>query len=230
MSTFTPAPEAPLQYTPPVEPPRKRASTAFVVWGYVLAVLLPPVGIVFGIIAIRRDRTHAGWGMVLTGALIGVIGVISIATTDTTTTSVTSDTPAVTQQAPAPSSTDSTPAPSTDSTPAPSSNTATETAPAATGPTAKLPIQNGDWRLSSVSIKDDGLGDFGGRARITYTGDNPDGGTNLFTITVFRHGKDVAALEGSAEAVKPGTAATVQLISTDKFVPGPYKYDFQNDL
>ena len=64
MSTFTPAPEAPQQYAPPVEPPRKRASTAFVVWGYILAVLLPPVGIAFGIIAIRRGRTAAGWGVV----------------------------------------------------------------------------------------------------------------------------------------------------------------------
>lgn len=64
MSTFAPAPEAPQQYAPAVEPPRKRASTAFVVWGYILAVLLPPVGIAFGIIAIRRGRTAAGWGVV----------------------------------------------------------------------------------------------------------------------------------------------------------------------
>jgi hypothetical protein len=106
----------------------------------------------------------------------------------------------------------------------------TQTAPAATGPTAKLPIQNGDWRLDSVTVKDDGLGSFGGRARITYTGDNPEGGTNLFTLTVFSHGKDVAALTGSADSVKHGTAATVEFVSTDDFVGGPYKYDFQNDL
>jgi hypothetical protein len=102
--------------------------------------------------------------------------------------------------------------------------------PATTGPTAKLPIQNGDWRLDSVRVKDDGLGDFGGTARVTYTGGNPEGGTNIFTLTVFVGGKDVAALVGSANAVMPDRAATVQFISQDKFVGGPYKYDFQNDL
>ena len=42
MSTFAPAPEAPQQYAPAVEPPRKRASTAFVVWGYILASCCRP--------------------------------------------------------------------------------------------------------------------------------------------------------------------------------------------
>jgi hypothetical protein len=98
------------------------------------------------------------------------------------------------------------------------------------GPTAKLPIQNGDWRLDSIRVKNDGVGDFGATTRVTYTGDNPEGGTNLFTVTVFVGGKDVAVLNGSANSVQPGQAATVQLISTDKFVGGPYKFDFQNDL
>jgi hypothetical protein len=101
---------------------------------------------------------------------------------------------------------------------------------AANGPTAKLPIQNGDWRLDSIRVKDDGLGDFGGTTRVTYTGDNPEGGTNLFTITVFVGGKDIAVLNGSVSSVQPGRTATVQLISQDKFVGGPYKFDFQNDL
>jgi hypothetical protein len=105
-----------------------------------------------------------------------------------------------------------------------------EAAAAAKGPTAKMPIQNGDWRLDSITVKDDGLGSFGGRARITYTGENPEGGSNIFTITVFRGGKDVAALMGSANSVMPGTAATVEFISQDDFVGGPYKFDFQNDL
>jgi hypothetical protein len=100
----------------------------------------------------------------------------------------------------------------------------------ASGPTAQLPIQNGDWRLDSIRVKDDGLGDFGGVARVTYTGANPAGGANLFTLTVFVGGKDVAVLNGSAEDVKPGTAETVQFISGDSFVGGPYKFDFQNDL
>ena len=103
-------------------------------------------------------------------------------------------------------------------------------APATTGATAKLPIQNGDWRLDSIRVKDDGLGDFGGTARVTYTGENPEGGSNIFTLTVFVRGKDVAALTGSADSVMPGRAATVQFVSGDKFIAGPYKYDFQNDF
>jgi hypothetical protein len=34
----------------------------------------------------------------------------------------------------------------------------------------------------------------------------------------------------SGNSVMPCIATTVELISTDKFVVGPYKYDFQNDL
>ena len=97
---------------------------------------------------------------------------------------------------------------------------------------AKLPLQNGDWRLDSIQVKNDGLGDLGGVARITYTGDDQSGGDNLFTVTLFKGKNMVGTLNGSASSVKPGTTATVQLISfnSDKYVPGPYKYDFQNDL
>lgn len=94
----------------------------------------------------------------------------------------------------------------------------------------KLPLQNGDWRLDSIQLKDDGLGDFGGTARITYTGEDQDGGDNVFTITVFVGKKVVATLNGGANTVMPGTSVTVQLLSQDKFVHGRYKYDFQNDL
>jgi hypothetical protein len=95
---------------------------------------------------------------------------------------------------------------------------------------AKLPLQNGDWRLDSIQLKDDGLGDFGATARITYTGEDTSGGDNIFTITVFKGTRLVGTLNGSANSVMPGTTATVQMISQDKFVGGPYKYDFQNDL
>jgi hypothetical protein len=94
---------------------------------------------------------------------------------------------------------------------------------------AALPIQDGDWRLDSIRV-DDSLGDFGGTARITYTGADGDGGSNIFTVTVFAKGTDVAAMVGSVNSVMPGDTATVQLISTDRFVAGPYRYDFQNDL
>lgn len=105
--------------------------------------------------------------------------------------------------------------------------TTTSAAPQAKG--TQPPIESGDWRLDSITVRDN-LGDFGGRARITYTGDSPDSGTNVFTITVFKGGKDVASLQGSASDVPPGRTITAELISTDKFVPGPYTYDFQKDF
>jgi hypothetical protein len=96
--------------------------------------------------------------------------------------------------------------------------------------TSKLPLQNGDWRLDSIQVKNDGLGDFGATGRITYTGSDTEGGDNIFTVTVFKGTKVVATLTGSANTVKPDTAVTVQFISSDTYVAGPFKYDFQNDL
>jgi hypothetical protein len=108
---------------------------------------------------------------------------------------------------------------------------AEEEQPAAEEPAGKLPLQDGDWRLDQLRVEDDGLGDFGGTARITYTGDDPDGGTNIFTVTVFdKGGEFLGAMQGSAQEVKAGGTVSVQLISTDKYVKGPYTYDFQNDL
>lgn len=98
------------------------------------------------------------------------------------------------------------------------------------GTGTKPPITSGDWRLDSITVRDNGFGDFAGRARITYTGDNPDGGTNTFTVTVFKDGKDVASLKGSASDVPSGRTITADLISTDNFVAGPYTYDFQKDF
>lgn len=101
--------------------------------------------------------------------------------------------------------------------------------PASSGPTADLPIQDGDWQLDSVRIKDDGLGDFGASGRVTYTG-SAAGGSNIFTLTIFVGGEEVGVLNGSAEDVPPNGTETVQFISQDKFVDGPYKFAFQNDI
>ncbi|MEV6212719.1 hypothetical protein [Kitasatospora sp. NPDC051914] len=124
-----------------------------------------------------------------------------------------------------PTTTVPTTSPPTTTAPTTSPPTTTSAAPQDKG--TQPPIESGDWRVDSITVRDNGLGDFGGRARITYTGDNPDGGTNTFTITVFKDGKDVASLLGSASDVPPGGTITADLVSTDKFVPGPYAYDFQ---
>lgn len=111
------------------------------------------------------------------------------------------------------------------------SEAAEEEVPVAEEPAGKLPLQDGDWRLDQLRLENNGFSDdFGGTARITYTGDDAEGGSNIFTITVFTGDEAIATLQGSANTVKPGGTVSVQLISTDKYVKGPYKYDFQNDL
>lgn len=111
------------------------------------------------------------------------------------------------------------------------------TAPAAKAPKKSgAPVKSaksakpsdGGWVVESYQLKNDGLGDFGGTARITNT--KGETRTGIFTITAFKAGKQVASLQGSASDVESGKTVTVQLISTDKYVAGPYTIDFQNDL
>jgi hypothetical protein len=98
-------------------------------------------------------------------------------------------------------------------------------------PSSKFPMQDGDWRLDSLTVTNqDFTHSFTGRARVTYTGDDKGGGDNIFTITVFKGTKDVGTLTGSANTVLPGKAKTVELISSDDYVSGANKYTFQNDL
>ena len=78
-----------------------------------------------------------------------------------------------------------------------------------------------------MSLEDD-RGDFGGTAQVTYTGGDPEGGKGVFGLRVSVGGKAVATLVGGARRVMPGRAATLRLVSEDKFVKGPYKYEFRN--
>jgi hypothetical protein len=151
------------------------------------------------------------------GALVVLVIVIAAATSGGSKKTPSASQPSTTASAPAAATT------------AAQTTEATSKAPVAAGGSA-LPIQNGDWRLDSIRVKDDGLGSFGGVARVTYTGSDANGGTNVFTVTVFKGTKDIAVLNGSAESAKPGRAVTVQFISSDKFVAGPFTYDFQKDL
>ncbi|GAA4129735.1 hypothetical protein GCM10022215_42600 [Nocardioides fonticola] len=101
-----------------------------------------------------------------------------------------------------------------------------------TKPSFVLPKQNGDWRLDSLQIRKDGLGSFDGIGRITYTGDDQDGGDNFFTVTLFARDRTtiVTTLDGSATDVKPGQTVTVQFISFDDFKPGRFPFTFQNNF
>lgn len=101
-----------------------------------------------------------------------------------------------------------------------------------TKPSMTLPKQNGDWRLDQFQLKDDGLGSFGAVGRITYTGEDKEGGDNIFTVTVFsKDGETVlASLTGSANSVKPGQTVTATFISSDNYKSGRFPFTFQNDL
>ena len=100
-----------------------------------------------------------------------------------------------------------------------------------TQPSLTFPKQNGDWRLDSLQVKDDGLGSFGAVGRITYTGGDDSGGDNIFTVTLFNNeGEIVASLTGSASDVKPGQTVTTQFIGFDEYKAGKFPSTFQNDL
>jgi hypothetical protein len=78
-----------------------------------------------------------------------------------------------------------------------------------------------------LQLKDDGLGDIGGIARIKNIGSSSL--TGSFTFTLFQSGRIVGTAQGSAQEVSPGQTVTVQLVSQDKMFYGRYRYQFQVD-
>ena len=92
-----------------------------------------------------------------------------------------------------------------------------------------LPARDGDWRLDSLNVApDDFTYRFGGRAAVTYTGHDNQGGDTLFTISVFKNGRYVATLSGSALDVMPGATKAVVLTSSDQFISGAGTYSFHS--
>jgi hypothetical protein len=85
------------------------------------------------------------------------------------------------------------------------------------------------FALQSLSVKDDGLGDIGGTARVTNVGAQPY--TATYTITFFkpRTSTVIGTAEGSAEDVQPGQTVTLQLVSQDPLPSTAFTYDFQVD-
>lgn len=105
--------------------------------------------------------------------------------------------------------------------------------PAAPKPAAPKPAQaagslsDGDWTAVAPKLVDDGLGDFGGDARVTNTSGEEKSGS--FTFSLFKGGELVGTLIGVASDVGAGETATVSLVSTDKFQSGVDKIEFQVD-
>lgn len=93
-------------------------------------------------------------------------------------------------------------------------------------PTERKPADK-SFRVETLNVEDDGLGDFGGTARVTNTAS--DEKSAIMTFTLFMGGKQVAVLQGAVDEVSPGQTVTVQLISSDDYRGGPFRYEFQVD-
>jgi hypothetical protein len=121
--------------------------------------------------------------------------------------------------------------------PAPTAAAPTAAAPTAAAPTAAAPaatapatLTDGDWTLESYQIKEEEFtNSFTGTARITYNGSD-EGALNNFTLTIFKGGQQVGTLQGTILDTSPGQTKTVDLISTDDYVAGPWTVEFQKDL
>lgn len=102
----------------------------------------------------------------------------------------------------------------------------TKTPPAKT--TGKA--ENKGFVVETLQIKDDGLGDIGGIARLKNT--TASTLTITFTFTFFTTGGSVVGTAtGDANDVAPGETVTVNLLSQDPIsrIPSSFKYQFQID-
>lgn len=104
--------------------------------------------------------------------------------------------------------------------------------PSTTVPKTSPPPQNTrprdkDFVVDDLIVKDDGLGDIGGIARLTNTSSTSL--TVTFTFTFFQNGQIVGTAEGAANDVAPGQTVTANLVSQDPLMSGHFQYQFQVD-
>jgi len=161
-------------------------------------------------------------GLFVLGVVVSAAGGGGSTTSTTTSTSTATD-PLTTSS---PAATDA--APPAVAPPAPPATTKPPAPVAPVAPVAPSKPNDKGWVLQSYETKDDGLGDFGGTARITNSNDSAKTGT--FTLTLARNGAQVASLQGSAQSVAPGKTVTVELISQDKYSAAKATADFQTDI
>jgi hypothetical protein len=165
----------------------------------------------------RRGVQLLGVGL---GALI--IGVVIGSNTNGNTTSQ----PANAAQ-PASSNTVQQPAAAPAKQPASTQTHASAPKKPAAAPVSAKPSDKG-WVVQSLNVKRDFVGAFDGTVRLTNSNDSSRSGA--FTITLFRSGKQIGVLQGTADDVVAGKTVTVSLVSEDHFSAGSFSYDFQADL
>lgn len=175
-----------------------------------------------------------GWMIALIAfvALLVGVGIGSSSSSDkaTVTTASSNPTATVTVTAKASATADGNkPAPTVTVTSTVTAKAAAAAAPATKPAPAAGHQVDGDWEMVSVKIGDDGLGDFGGTARVKYNGDDPSA-EGVFEVTLLNGTDVIGTLTGSANEVEPGKTVTVDLVSSDSFKKGPWKIDFQKSF
>lgn len=90
-----------------------------------------------------------------------------------------------------------------------------------------FPLQDGDWRLDSLTVAKEVFGDFKGRGKVTYTGSDRGGGDNYLEITIYTGASSVASMSATIDNVPPGYSKTIDFYSTDDYVPGSHRFTFE---
>jgi hypothetical protein len=94
------------------------------------------------------------------------------------------------------------------------------------GPSAALPLTDGDWRLDGVVVdKSWFTGNYTGAATLTYTGKAAQADAD-FSVGVYTGTTYVGRLTGTVHALPSGQHAFVSLSSLDEYESGPYHYAF----
>jgi hypothetical protein len=94
-------------------------------------------------------------------------------------------------------------------------------------PAPPAEVRDKDFTVQDLVIRDDGLGDIGGIARVTNTASRAL--TATFTFTFFQNGSIVGTAVGIANDVAPDQTVTVALSSQDSMISGRFRYQFQVD-
>jgi hypothetical protein len=98
---------------------------------------------------------------------------------------------------------------------------------AGNAPSPTRRVGDKDFAVDDLQVKNDGLGNIGGIARLTNT--SGQSLTVIFTFTFFQSGSIVGTAQGSANEVAPGQTITANLVSQDPMFSGSFKYQFQVD-
>lgn len=81
----------------------------------------------------------------------------------------------------------------------------------------------GDWKVSNVKVsKTSGLDWFDIAADVKYLGEDTSGGDKCFDLTLDKGDRQVASSTGCADGIQPGKTASVDFVTTEDFVSGPY--------